>query len=83
MDDASQPTIADQLRAAVESHIESGASQYSLAKAAGVDPIHLSRWRRREKEITLPVAARLASVLGLDLAAPEKPAKFPRKTRGK
>src|SRR5690606_39106554 len=58
------PMVSDVLRSAVRS---SGQSLHALARATGIDPSCLSRFVRNERTITLPLADRLASVLGLEL----------------
>jgi transcriptional regulator with XRE-family HTH domain len=44
-----------------------GLSQVSLAAAAGISQGYLSQLEQDEREPTLPIAARIAHVLGLSL----------------
>jgi transcriptional regulator with XRE-family HTH domain len=54
---------------------DSGLSLKALAERAGMDIGQLSRFMRNERTITLPAAAKLCAVLGLELK--------PRKREGK
>jgi plasmid maintenance system antidote protein VapI len=59
-----RPTIADQLRQAIQA---SGQSQYALAKAVGVHQSVISRFLAGQRDVTLATAAKLAEHLGLEL----------------
>lgn len=56
--------IEQRLRRAV---LESGLSRYQIAKISGVSEAQLSFFVNGKRSLTLPVAARLAEVLGLEL----------------
>ena len=45
---------------------QKGMSLRQAATQAGIDPAHLSRVERGEKQLSLPALRRLAGVLGLD-----------------
>jgi transcriptional regulator with XRE-family HTH domain len=62
--DESGPDLVDQLRQAI---IDSGLSQGEMARRSGVDQGQLSRFLRGERTMTLPAAAKLCSILGLEL----------------
>ena len=69
-----KPDIEAQLRQAV---LDAGISRYQLADLSGVTEGQLSRFVRRERTLTLPAAAKVAVVLGLEL----RPAKRQQKGR--
>jgi len=69
-----KPDIEAQLRQAV---LDAGISRYQLADLSGVTEGQLSRFVRRERTLTLPAAAKVAVVLGLEL----RPAKQQQKGR--
>jgi plasmid maintenance system antidote protein VapI len=58
------PGLEDQLRRAIAG---CGLSLNRLAKATGVHVAQLSRFKRGERSLTLPAAARLCAYLGLRL----------------
>jgi plasmid maintenance system antidote protein VapI len=66
--------IESQLRKAI---IESPLSRYKIAKESGVGEAPLSLFVNRKRTLTLPSAARVADVLGLEL----KPRATKRKAR--
>jgi plasmid maintenance system antidote protein VapI len=47
-------------------------SLYSIAKQAGVDPSVVTRWVRGERDLTLPTAAKISAVVGLELRAVDR-----------
>ena len=63
------PSVIDQLRQAVR---DSGLSQNALAKRARVAQSQLSRFLRGERTLTLPAAARVCDVIGLELVRRER-----------
>jgi plasmid maintenance system antidote protein VapI len=66
--------LEEQLRDAL---VQTGLSMNELARRSGVSQPILSRFVRGDRSLTLPVAARLCSMLGLRLCAEEKPAQAP------
>ena len=56
--------IERQLRRAVS---ESSMSRYQIAKESGISQAQLSYFVNSKRTLTLPVAARLAEALGLEL----------------
>jgi transcriptional regulator with XRE-family HTH domain len=56
--------IEQRLRRAV---LESGLSRYQIARISGVSEAQLSFFVNRKRTLTLPVAAKLAEALGLEL----------------
>jgi plasmid maintenance system antidote protein VapI len=61
---AARHTLADQLREVIESR---GLSSYGLARDSGVSAAVISRFRAKERDITLETADRMAEVLGVRL----------------
>ena len=59
-----EPTLGQRLRAAREAR---GLSQVSVAAAAHISQGYLSQLEQDEREPTLPIAARIARVLGVSL----------------
>jgi plasmid maintenance system antidote protein VapI len=57
-------TIVDQLRKAIEKCPE---TEYAIGKGAGVEPATVYRFVSGERGVTLEVAAKLCSYLGLRL----------------
>lgn len=57
-------TVAEQLRSAI---LASNLTLNEIRRRSGVDHGVLSRFLRRERDITLEVAARVCTVLGLEL----------------
>ena len=58
--------IVDQLRKAI---VESGETEYGIAKAAGVPQSVVNRFVRGERGISMDTAARLCTYLRLELAS--------------
>lgn len=57
--------LSDYLRAAVAA---SGLSAYAVAQAAGVSTQVVSRWLKRDRDLTLATADKIAAGLGLSPA---------------
>jgi plasmid maintenance system antidote protein VapI len=57
-------TVCDQLREAIR---ESGKTHYRVGKDAGIKPEIVTRFVRRERDITGKTFAKLATALGLTL----------------
>jgi transcriptional regulator with XRE-family HTH domain len=72
--------LVDQLRQAIE---KSGHTLNEIERRCGVSHAALSRFLRGERSLTLPIAAKLCSMLGLRLCAGEKPVEAPTAKRGK
>ncbi len=66
---ARREDIDQRLRRAV---LESGMSRYEIAKISGVSEAQLSFFVNGKRTLTLPVAAKLAEVLGLELRLKKK-----------
>jgi transcriptional regulator with XRE-family HTH domain len=64
--------ISDQLRMAVEARIKRGWTVYRVAKEAGITPAMLSRFLKDGLDLRLSTAAKLATVLGLELRPKKK-----------
>jgi transcriptional regulator with XRE-family HTH domain len=62
------PDIIGQLREAVSG---SGLSLSEIARRAGLSEGQLSRFMRSERTLTLPAAAKVCTVLGLQLVKPD------------
>lgn len=60
----SVPSIADQLRDAIE---RSQMTHYALGKLSGVTPEQIDRFMRQERDLRLETAAKLARALGMRL----------------
>lgn len=69
MNNTTPPLIAV-LLAALEAD---GRSAYQIARAAGVAPGVVTRFKRRERDVSLVTAAALAEVLGLSLVPSKHP----------
>jgi transcriptional regulator with XRE-family HTH domain len=65
-------SISDQLREAVEARIERGWTVYRVAKEAGITPAMLSRFLKDGLDLRLSTAAKLATVLELELRPKKK-----------
>ncbi len=62
------PDIIGQLREAVSG---SGLSLSEIARRAGLSEGQMSRFMRAERTLTLPAAAKVCTVLGLQLLRPD------------
>jgi plasmid maintenance system antidote protein VapI len=63
---AAKKDIVEQLRRAI---LDSGETEYAIAKATGVSQSVLNRFVKDERGISLKTAARLCSYLRLSLAS--------------
>jgi plasmid maintenance system antidote protein VapI len=73
--------LEEQLCAAL---LETGLSMNEIARRSGVSQAILSRFIRGQRSLTLPIASKLCSMLGLRLCAEKKPAEVkPAKKKGK
>lgn len=61
-DQSAQERITPTLR---ELRVKRGLGLNETARRAGIDPAHLSRVERGQKQLSIEAAARLAAVLGL------------------
>ena len=65
------PPMIEQIQEAIR---ESGRTLGELGRESGVSSGQLSRFVRNERFLSLPAAAKLCDVLGLQLVKPERPA---------
>ena len=59
--------ISDQLRSAINTRVRAGSTAYRIAKDAGLKPEVLYRFLDHGLDLRLSSAAKLATVLGLQL----------------
>lgn len=70
MKNKKRETFSEQLRRMM---VESGLSQYEIARRSGVDKAALSRFTHGQSGLTTGTLDRLAEALGLELVARRRP----------
>lgn len=64
------------VRSTIEDRITAGTSQADLAKAVGVAPITLSRYRRKQRDLTVETASKILAAMGVDFGRKKKSRKL-------